>query len=297
MKIYTQIKNSIFNKDYYNNVVLNESFKSSLKYLAKLSLLVALFGIIIFSFFIPKITKEIKKEVSSFSSNYPEDLVVSVKNGEATINRTEPFVVKMPASFIESEDYKSLKIDNILTINTAEPFNIEKFREYSTISLLTKKELIVMQTERGDVNILPLSNLGDVEINKTLVLEKEILINKILPWVMAFMLPIGYMLIFIGLFMGTIIINFFYAVIVWALLKIKGIHLSYIKSYQVSIHAVTILLIFGMFSRFLGPLDNALTRALILAFIIYLNFDNKSNLIKTKEAEEVENTEVPEEKN
>lgn len=297
MKIYTQIKNSIFNKEYYNNVVLNESFKSSLKYLAKLSLVIALLGIIIFSFFIPKITKEIKKEVSSFSLNYPEDLVVSVKNGEATINRTETFTVKMPASFIESDDYKSLKIDNILTINTVEPFSLEKFREYSTLSLLTKKELIVMQTERGDVNILPLANLGDVEINKTLVLEKEILINKILPWIMALMLPIGYMIIFIGLFMGTIIINFFYAVIVWALLKIKGIHLSYIRSYQVSIHAITVLLIFGMFSRFLGPLDNALTRALILALIIYLNFDNKSNLIKTEEADGVENTEIPEEKN
>lgn len=292
MKIFKQIKSSIYDKEYYKNTVLNETFKESLKYLAKLSLVVALFGVIIFSFSIPTISKAIKNGVSSFVSDYPDDLVVSIKDGNATINKPEPYTVKMPAGFIDSSDSKSLKINNLITINTTEPFNLDKFRSYSTITLLTKNDLILMQTERGQVKILPLSDMGNIEITKTLVLEKEIYINKILPWVMKAMVPLGYIVIFIGVFTSSLIILFFYAVFVWALLKIKGMKLSYIRSYQVALHASTALLIYGAFSMFLGPLDNVVTRILILAVIIYLNFDNNSNpIVEEEKVIEVESKE------
>ncbi|MCX6754420.1 MAG: DUF1189 family protein [Candidatus Nomurabacteria bacterium] len=283
MKIFKQIKSSIYDKHYYKNIVLNETFKESLKYLLKLSLVVALLGVIVFSFSVPAISKTIKRGVSSFVAGYPDDLAVSIKDGHATVNKPEPYVVKMPDNLINSNDLKALEINNLIAINTKEPFNINKFHSYSAVSLLTNTELVLIQAERGAVKILPLSNMGNIEITKTLVLEKEIYINKILPWIMAFMVPFVYIILFIVIFISTIMLLFFYAVTVWVLLKLKGIKLSYLKSYQVAIHASTTILIFGVFSSFFGSLNNSLLNILILITVVHINFDTDSNLTKEEE--------------
>ncbi len=282
MKIFTQIKNSVYNKEYYSNIVLNQSLRESVKYLAKLSLLIALLGVIIFAFSIPSLSNQIKKGVYSFVAEYPDDLIVSIKDGNATVNQPEPYLYKIPDNLINSNDAQSLKIDNLVTINTSLPFSLDKFKEYSTFSLITKKELVLMQSEKGQVRIMPLSDLGNLEITKAWVLDKEGIFTKILPWIMAILIPLVYIATFMGIFIGTIIILFFYAAITWALLRTKGINANYMKSYQVSLHAITILLIIGVFSKFLGPLDNFFVRAVILMAIVYFNFDNNSNLIKTE---------------
>jgi hypothetical protein len=279
MKIFTQIKNSIYNKEYYNTTVLNQPLRTSVKYLAKLTLLVSLLGIIIFSFSIPTINKEIKKSVSSFVVNYPEDLIVSINNGIATINREEPYIVKMPESLIESNGSKPLNIDNLLIINTLEPFSSDKFKADSTLFLLTKTDIVSIKNESGEINILPLSEFDNIEINKNFVLDKEILVYKILPWVMASIIPLGFMGIFIGIFAGTLVILFFHAVLVLIILKIKGIKIDYKKSYQIALHASTLLLIIGIFNSYLGPLNNIFVKFLILSIIVYINFDKNSNLI------------------
>jgi hypothetical protein len=277
MKIFTQIKNSIYNKEFYNTTVLNQPLRESVKYLAKLTLIVSLFGVIIFSFSIPNINKEIKKSISSFVSNYPEDLVVSINNGNTTINREEPYIVKMPVDLIESNNSKPLGVDNFLIINTLESFSLDKFHSDSTLFLITKTDLVSVKNRSGEITILSLSEFGNIEINKNFVLEKEILIYKILPWIIIAMIPLAYIGIFIGIFVGNLIILFFYAVLAWIILKIKGIKIDYKKSYQIALHASTLLLIIGIFNSYLGILNNILVKFLILSIIVYINFDKNSN--------------------
>ncbi|HEY5587926.1 MAG TPA: DUF1189 family protein [Candidatus Paceibacterota bacterium] len=284
MKIFTEIKNSIYNKKYYNTTVLNQSLRTSIKYLAKLSLLVAIIGVVIFAISIPFLSSTIKKSASSFVSSYPDDLVVSIKDGNASVNRTEPYMVKVPNDLINTDNSNSLKIENLVTINTTEPFTIDKFHQYSTLSLLTKKELVLMQSNKGEVKVMSLSDLGNIELTKTYVLEKEVLLNKILPWIMAILIPVLYVGMSLGIFIGTIIILFFYAAIVWFVLKIKGIKVSYKKAYQIALHASTLLIIFGAFSSFFSLLNNSFVRSLILIIIIYLNFDNFLDATKKEES-------------
>ena len=52
--------------------------------------------------------------VSSFAADYPEDLVISIKDGNANINKTEPYIVKVPENLIDLKDSAPLKIDNLL---------------------------------------------------------------------------------------------------------------------------------------------------------------------------------------
>ena len=62
MSIFTQIKNSIYNKEYYKSVVLTESIRDSVRYLAKLTLWLALLASVMFAFSIPISHEEAKRK-------------------------------------------------------------------------------------------------------------------------------------------------------------------------------------------------------------------------------------------
>lgn len=282
MNIFHQIKNSIYGKEYYRSVVLNQSTGESVKYLAKLCLLVALLGALVLSFSLPTLNKKIKSGVVSFVASYPEDLVLSVKNGNASINRPEPFIVKIPNYLIDDSNSKPA-VDNLIVVNTTEPFSLDKFMTYSTFSLLTKTELITRQPDNGEMRIMPLSKFGNFEITKTWLLDKEVMLMKILPWAIFSLIPLVYLGIFIGIFVGSLIILFLYALIAFIIFKIKKIDITYKKSYQVALHASTILIILGIFSTYVGFLGNFWLKLLILIIIIIINFDGYSSPIQPKE--------------
>lgn len=282
MNIFIQIKNSVYNKEYYKSVVSTESFGQSLKYLVKVCLLISLLGVVIMTCFIPSVSNKIKSGMSSALASYPDGLVVSIKDGNASVNQPEPYLVKMPASMTNTSDPNAIKIVNILTINTSEPFNLDKFKEYSTISLLTKKELVVIDGNKGEMKILPLSSFGNVEINKAWLFDKEAYLIKIIPGLAIFVLAMAFIGIFVVGLIGTLIILLFSAFIAWIILKIKGIKVSYKKSYQIALHASTLILIISVFGKLFKPLDNIWIKIIILIVIVSLNFDKISTLVKTK---------------
>lgn len=283
MNIFIQIKNSIYNKEYYQSTVLNQSLRESIKYLAKLCLLLALLGSIIFAFSLPKLFLNAKNTLTSIAVDYPDDLVVSLKGGNVSINRPEPYIVKMPSNLTKINDSQSAKIDNLIVVNTTEPFNLDKFKEYSTFSLLTKSEFISMQNNNGEIKILSLSKFGNMEITKTWILEKEVMIKKILPWLIFLIIPVVYGGMFVGIFIGTLGILFLSAVIVWIISKIKKMNLSYKKSYQVALYASTILLILSIFYRYLEFLNYLFIKLLIFIIIVLINFIDYPVLVKSKE--------------
>jgi len=276
MNIFTQIKNSVYNKEYYQSTVLNQPLGVSIKYLMKLSLLLALVGSIIFSISLPHLFSSAKSTVTSLATDYPEDLIVTFKDGNASINKPEPYFVKIPDSLREIDDSKQLnvenRIENLIVINTTEAFSINKFKEYNTASLLTKTELISMQSNNGEIKITPISKLGNVEITKSWILDKESIFMKALPWIVSLIIPVIFVGISIGIFVGTLMMLLFSALIVWIILKIKKVNISYKKSYQVALHASTIILIISIFGKYLGPFNNFSVNLLIFVVIIIINF-------------------------
>lgn len=267
MNIFTKIKNSIYNKEYYKSTVLTESFGESIKYVIQVALVFALFASVFFAFLTPKILNSIKEMVSSVVVDYPEDLVVSIKNGKASVNRPEPYFVKVRKSFMGDGS-----IENMMVINTTESFDSLKFKEYKTFSLLTKNEIVVIE-ESGEIKILPLSNFGNIEISKSWIIEKQDWLFKSLPWFMVGMFFLLYIGIFFLEFIVAMVTLLLYALMVWLILKIKKIDVSYGRAYQVAAHAGTIIMPLVFFGLYLKPLNNIFLKLAILAFIVYLNFD------------------------
>jgi len=273
MNIFIQIKNSIYNKEYYKNTIFNESLGDSIKYLAKLSLLLALIGVMIFSFTMPNLMKEVRDFVSSVATEYPEDLIISLNKGEISINQPEPYFMSTPNELLNQENI--VFKDNLIVIDTINNYNLETFNEYSTFFLLAKKELITIK-KGGGIEVLPLVKYKDIEINKSFIMEKEsVFFSKYLPLINIFIFPLIYLAMFIGYFVGSLIISFWFALLVLMISKIKKINLSYRKSYQYALHAITIILILSLFSKYVAFFDNILFKSFIVMVIIFLNFHHE----------------------
>ncbi|HEY4493958.1 MAG TPA: DUF1189 family protein [Candidatus Paceibacterota bacterium] len=283
MKIFKEIRDSIYNPAYYKSVP-SEPLRASVKYLAKLSLLVALAALIVFSFFVPKIFRSASDGMDTVTANFPDDLIVSIKNGSASINKPEPYTV--PLSNFTSGDKKwegkNPSYTNVIVIDTTKPFSVEQFESYSSAIWLTKTELVTVKDRGGQIQITPLSRVPDSEITKPWLLDKKDAIVNALPWVIPALAVLGYLILFLVSYIGTLLCVLLYAIFIWLMGKMAKKELSYEDSYKIGIHAATLLVLLGLltFSPFNFPY-NFFVKLVILLAIVYINFFNDS--AKTEE--------------
>ncbi len=281
MHIFYKIKDSIYNPEYYKSIPVEETLGQAIKYLAKLALIISLITIIILGFFIPKFQGKIKELTNTFIENYPSDLIVSFKNGNASINQPEPYKIAVGKIFLDPsidteilEQNKSMQ--NMLVIDTKTPFSIEKFKEYSTFSWLTKTDLITLKTTNGQMQINPISTIGNIEISKTWLLEKQDYLFNKLPIIIPILLILAYLILFIVNFSGTLFALILYAFVVWLISKIAKHELTYKQCYILGIHAVTLILVTDAIAMPLGLPTNIFIKLVMLVVVIYLNFFKSS---------------------
>ena len=279
MKIFTQIKNSIYNREYYKSTVMTETFGQSLKYLVKVCVLIAIIGSLVLTGVLPFFNNQIKSGLVSVVENYPTDLKITIANGQASINQPVPYIYKMPASATKNE----LKYDNLIVIDTGESFSVDKYKNYSTYVLLSKTEIVYPENNKSGLKITSLSDFGNVEITQDWLRAKQDIIMKYFPVA----LPIIFILLFIGFFLfnfiGELIILILYALIIWLVLSLKGIKTSYQRAYQVSIHAVTLILILFIVSFAVNAFDNFFVKILVLVIVVIVNFDKPNQMAEVSE--------------
>jgi hypothetical protein len=283
MKLFKEIKNSIYNPAYYRTVVQEERFKNSIKYLAKVSLLASLACAIVVAISLPFLYKTLKTEAAKAVTAYPDDLVVSIKGGTASINKPEPYAIPMLPSWKEFHTPKNPAKESIIVIDTTKAFNLDDFRSYSAYALLTKTDLILPKDPSGGAQIIPLAKVHDVVITKALLLEKEAKLITLLPALMVFILACAYVGFFILNFIGTLIMLLIFACFIWLLAKAKGEALTYKKAYQVGLHASTIVLFLNILGLFISALSPFFIKLVAILLIVYINLYPDMHKANSKE--------------
>ena len=95
MKIFKNIKNSIYSPKFYKEL-LEKPFSFSFKYFAIFALTISLFVTIIFSvIYIPGIKFFIDEFGYNVIDYYPEELQVTIKNGQVFTNVQEPYFIQV----------------------------------------------------------------------------------------------------------------------------------------------------------------------------------------------------------
>jgi len=227
MKFFKNIKNSIYSPSYYNSVI-TKSFSSSLKYFLLFILFLSLLTTIILSFTtIPKIKSSIDTMGKEILRYYPDELEIVIKKGKVSTNVQEPYFIKAPISGLE----------NILVINTMVSFSLENFKDYKTACLLTKENLVCYD-ENQTIKIIPLTNVSDLKLNKSIVSSFLIKIQPFFRLFYPLLILVFFMVIFI-ISLWRMIYLFFGALLIWLVAKVRKVDIGYKKSYQIGLYLMT----------------------------------------------------------
>lgn len=260
MKFLQTIKDSIYNPHFFAGLQHNR-VRESVGYYYKLIVILSVLSVIPF---IPVINTLLSKNVfDALAHQYPPDLVVTVTDGSVTTNQKEPYTITY------TQDNKSV---NALVIDTKTPFSPNQFDEYST-SLIIKKNFIVLKDATSQIKMYPLTQIKNLIVNS----------NNVQQWLEALrgtlktLIPIFIITVYIGYIIAyslKLVYLFLAALLVMLITYLAKHPRSYMKSYQIAIHASTlpILVLVGLdLLRVRAPF---FTFTILLVIMVIINVVN-----------------------
>jgi len=274
MKFWKTFKSSIYDPVFYSEL-RQHNFLFSLKYFYTLVLFLALGATLVFGFiFVPLASVFVNSIGPAVVDYYPDDLVLNIEGGQASINKPEPYFFKVPDKL--PKEIKEKGIENILVVDTKSDYSADKFAEYKTISLLTK-DSIIYKGDKDAITIEPLKKFPDFTLEKKDIISwagKASSVTKYLPIVLVgtiFFIS----LVVLSSHLGYLLIA---ALLIFFLAKIRKVNLSYWESYRIGMHAITLPLIISalpVLFTFLPHIPFAFTA--ILLVIVWINLMSKTS--------------------
>ena len=252
MEFFRTVGKSIYNPRFYAGIPAR-TLGSAFGYFFTLMLWVALVVTIFTSIsVIPKVTGMLNSFGSAAMNYYPDGLEITAKSGKISTNVPEPYFFKMPEAFRSGFDQNASSgtFENLLVIDTKDPFSIDLFKQYNTVALLTQDTLVTYD-KNNSIKIQSLDSVPDGTLTKAKVISILNVVNKVFKFIPA--------IVVIGIFVGVFIWHAFEllylvfgALLIWLILKIKGAAGDYGTSYKIGLYAVTPALFLMVLMNLLG---------------------------------------------
>ncbi|MDO8664791.1 MAG: DUF1189 family protein [Candidatus Liptonbacteria bacterium] len=272
MDFLDNIKKSIYGPEFYKELQ-SKSLSFSFKYFYALASVLAVIATAQFSFqAIPSVTAFLAGLGPEIVNSYPNELVITIKNGQASSNVAEPYFIKTPES-IRNENYRNVPAtENFVVIDTKNQFTEENFTKYNSFAVVTKTSL-AFRKDNGGIEIKSLKEMPDWTIDRASVAS---FVGKIQPFI-KFSGPFFVLISFIGFmlfFSAELIYLLFAALLIWIIAKIKKLPLGYKKSYQAGLHIMTLPLLFGVVSTLLNiHISIPFFTTIVVVVVALINFE------------------------
>jgi hypothetical protein len=262
MFILTTLKDSVYNPDFYRKTRLSPAGKA-VKYFF---IVIPILAFIVALFSIPVLTSIFSSEsITKIVSTFPENLTITIKNGAATTNVEEPYVIKNTHGVEVNRQNKT----NLLVIDTQTPFTAEQFDSYNTTVLL-KKDFVVTDNN-GKMQITPLKNFPNVVLNRAQLASWGDSIRPYFPLViilLVILITIAQFIYFCLHFVYLLIA----ALIIWLIGTIRKFKLRYGVSYKLGIYMLIPLFIVRIIAGLFGLHFPFLLFTLLLIVLCFVNF-------------------------
>lgn len=273
MGIVSKIKSSIYSPSFYQKELLNLNFSYSLGYFfIFISIISIILTIILAVDFMPKFISFFNSVGVNVLKYYPQELEIRIEKGEAKTNVLTPYFLEFPQELAKGVEKK---FENLLVIDLTSDFSIEKFKDYKTAILLTKKNIIY--DKDGQIIIEDLSRFPDMVINKEIIknLVEDIIKKALAPFLIFgifFILFLAYTFKLFYLLIGSLLIML--------ILKILKYNFNYKKCYQVGLHAITFpILFFGILRVFYLNISLPFVFSILMLLVVLVNFAKKETSI------------------
>ena len=241
---------SISSVSYYKDVV-KTNFMFSVKYLVVLTLFASLITTVIGAAIeIPKISREFRTFVQSAKNSYPDDLVFSIKNGEWSVNRPEPFIIAMPKDLENSvaTDKADGENNDGTDLNSQEtPKNlvvfygdgtIDDLKNLDTMAVVNRTNVIYRDSEK--ISVYPIKNLPDSKVDKAEFSKFVSKAESIAGVVGGFLIVVVVLFVFAGSLFAKSVYFLATGFVVWLINLAASTKLNFKNAIQVAIHTSTI---------------------------------------------------------
>lgn len=238
MNFLNKIKLSIYSPEFYKEI-RNKTGGEAFKYFLGIALILALIQSVIAVPIAFEIQKELPVLSAKLVSYYPSQLEVRIKDGKASTNVKEPYLIKMPE--------KDTGYQNLLVIDTKTSYSAEQFNKYNAAAWLTKDTLFLK--EESGLRAFELTKVSDLTINKTVVSS---VVDKISPF-FKLIFPVLFILVFFALilfYIFRLIQLLFIAVGIYLVGRAMNLNFSYKESYKIGLFAITLPLILDLILSF-----------------------------------------------
>ncbi len=210
------------------------------------------------------------------SGIYPSELVVTIKDGEASANVAQPYFIDMPGKESASTSPQYLAV-----IDTRPEVTVAELTSYDAPVILTQKTLFVadeaeaenlkdVPNPTGSFRPVDLSEVKDFTLDKAMVTS---FIEKIRPFVNGFLYVLPVLLFFLITGFSVVAYLFvalFAALIVMLIAKFKGLSYDYGTSYVLALFALIPVALVDLLTDVLGFGNYfLLSLAVFVAIIVY----------------------------
>lgn len=176
-----------------------------------------------------------KKAIASIQEIYPDELQITIKNGIASTNVTEPYYISVRQETLENlfslkEDDSTKSKIRLLAIDTKG--KADDFEQYQSLALLTQTSVVYYDNK--EIKIYPLRDIQDLTINKQIILSKIKEINNKfhVSSILNILVLLSPLLILLGAFLGQLIAFLFFAIPVYIMVRINQLPNGYSDSFR-----------------------------------------------------------------
>lgn len=250
-------------REFYESL-LGKRMSASVAYFVQLMFWGSFIVAILFALaVVPKITAFVNGSIDGIITHFPEELTIKIEKGVAKSNVKEPYEILVPVEIRNEVPY-----DRFAVISTSKPITIDQFKQLNTLLLLTADSVYFKDARK--IEIIPLSSVDSVTINKTNIEDWS---GKISP-ILKLFIPISMLAVFLAVFVLSTILFFLYlffvALLVWFAMHLKKNHIDYFQAFHLSLHLISfpyVLAIFFFLGGFPVPL---LLLALVTIFMVFI---------------------------
>lgn len=192
------------------------------------------------------------------SGIYPSELVVTIKDGEASANVAQPYFIDMPGKESASTSPQYLAV-----IDTRPEVTVAELTSYDAPVILTQKTLFVadeaeadslkdVPNPTGSFRPIALTEVRDFTLDKAMVTN---FIEKVRPFVSGFLyvLPVLLFFLIIGFsVLAYLFVALFAALIVMLVAKLKGLSFDYGTAYVLALFALIPVALVDLLTDVLG---------------------------------------------
>jgi hypothetical protein len=189
---------------------------------------------------LPKINQGVEDALTYAHEHYEDDLVITLENGEVSINKEDPYIIPFPSSAPEAPE-NLLVFDSEGTLDDMED-------TYDTLFLVNSQNILVRNEER--IQAYPVGNFPDGEFTEDDLAEitgKLRNFANFIPYIVGtilFLAVLFYYLVF------RLIYLFFVSLVLWIAGLIRGFSFEFANYYQIALHAITLPLCLELLNNF-----------------------------------------------